>query len=270
MSRGNERREIFRDDADRVRFLNTLGSAVDRHNILCHAYCLMDNHYHLLLETPDGNISLAMRHLNGSYAQGFNRRHDRGGHLFQGRFASKLVEKASYLLTVARYIVLNPVRSGQVARPEDWPWSSYRAQIGQLSASRFLTLNWVLSQFDSTDHRAAQLRFARFVESDFVHENPAIDGKPILGSVDFVESFGEPLAAVAPLHEIPRVQRFAARPSLETLLPQRADLQTRARNVHTAHVRHGYKMIEIAHHLGVHPMTVSRDVRRGAAAMLEC
>ena len=109
-SRGNARKKIFLDDIDRDEFLATLGWVVERFGWGCHAYCLMDNHFHLLIETPKPNLSLGMRQLNGVYTQRFNRRHKRVGHLFQGRFKAILVERDSYLLELARYIVLNPVR----------------------------------------------------------------------------------------------------------------------------------------------------------------
>jgi REP-associated tyrosine transposase len=108
--RGNARQKIFFADPDRELFLDTFGGVVSRYGWICHAYCLMANHYHLLVETPKANLSLGMRQLNGVYTQAFNRRHKRVGHLFQGRFKAILVEKESYLLELCRYIVLNPVR----------------------------------------------------------------------------------------------------------------------------------------------------------------
>jgi REP element-mobilizing transposase RayT len=129
-ARGNAREPIFFDDEDRQSFLTILGSVVNRFNWLCHAYCLMGNHYHLLIETPDGNLSRGMRQLNGVYTQKVNRRYSRVGHLFQGRFKSILVDKGSYLLELARYVVLNPVRAKLVKDPKDWEWSSYRATVG--------------------------------------------------------------------------------------------------------------------------------------------
>lgn len=116
-ARGNGRQSIFDDDTDCARFLKVLTSVVSRYNVICHAYCLMGNHYHLLLETPEGNLSRAMRQLNGVYSQAFNRRHQRPGHVFQGRFHAQVVDKDDYLRTVCRYIVLNPVRAGLVAHP---------------------------------------------------------------------------------------------------------------------------------------------------------
>lgn len=114
-------------------------------NWICHAYCLMDNHYHLLIETPDGNLSKGMRQLNGVFTQSSNRRHRRGGHLFQGRYKAILVDADTYLLELARYIVLNPVRAGMVDDPGEWPWSSYRAVLGQASRPPWRAVDGLLS-----------------------------------------------------------------------------------------------------------------------------
>jgi REP element-mobilizing transposase RayT len=119
-SRGNERKAIFRDDEDRLGFLDTILKVKERFNWICHAYCLMNNHYHLIIETPDGNLSQGMRQLNGIYTQYFNRRHKRVGHIFQGRYKAILVDKEGYLLEVSRYVVLNPVRVKAAERPEHW------------------------------------------------------------------------------------------------------------------------------------------------------
>jgi len=120
-SRGNARRKIYRDDEDREAFLATLAWVAERFGWRCHAYCLMDNHFHLLLETPQPNLSRGMRQLNGVYTQSFNRRHRKAGHLFQGRFKAILAEKDSYLLELARYIVLNPVRTRWSGRRNAMP-----------------------------------------------------------------------------------------------------------------------------------------------------
>ena len=111
-ARGNARQGIYLDDQDRHLFLSVLSEVVGRFAWICHAYCLMDNHYHLLIETPQANLSLGMRQLNGVYTQRLNRRHARAGHVFQGRFKAILVERDAYLLKLARYIVLNPLRAG--------------------------------------------------------------------------------------------------------------------------------------------------------------
>ena len=130
-SRGNRKEAIYEVDTDREGFLSVLADVCKTYNWECHAYCLMDNHYHLLVETPDANLSKGMRQLNGRYTQNFNREHHRVGHVFQGRYKAILIDKNSYLLELSRYIVLNPVRAHMVRSVIDWPWSSYRATVGE-------------------------------------------------------------------------------------------------------------------------------------------
>ncbi len=148
-SRGNARAAVYLDDDDRQRFLDLLASCVEKFNWICHAYCLMDNHYHLLIETPDANLQTGMRQLNGVYTQQFNRRHARVGHVFQGRYKAILVDKDRYLLELCRYVVLNPVRANMVALPEQYRWSSYAAMMGAQQEVSWLSTNWILSQFSS-------------------------------------------------------------------------------------------------------------------------
>jgi len=135
-ARGNARAAIFLNDDDRRRFLALLTETAGRRGWTCHAYCLMDNHYHLMLETAAANLGRGMRQINGVYTQRFNRAHDRVGHVFQGRYKAILVEKQAYLLELCRYVVLNPVRAGMVAAPGDWAWSSYRRMASQRAARR--------------------------------------------------------------------------------------------------------------------------------------
>ena len=142
-SRGDRREDIYEDDEDRIKFLTLLGKVVTDFNWLCHGYCLMSNHYHLIIETLDSNLTKGMRQLNGVYTQTTNRRHKRTGHLFQGRYKAILVDKESYLLELTRYVVLNPVRAkGMVRSIEDWPWSSYLSMINKVSAENWLTTDW--------------------------------------------------------------------------------------------------------------------------------
>lgn len=129
-SRGDRREAIYEEDADRERFLEVFGQVVEDFNWICHAYCLMTNHYHLVIESPCGNLSKGMRQVNGMFTQYSNRRHSRTGHLFQGRFKAIPVDGESYLLELARYVVLNPVRAGMVREAGDSAWSSYRAMVG--------------------------------------------------------------------------------------------------------------------------------------------
>src|SRR4030066_2444129 len=146
-SRGNARQPIYKDDKDRETFLELLGSVVSRYGWICHAYCLMGNHYHLLIETPDGNLSQGMRQLNGIYTQHFNRRHGRVGHLFQGRFKAIVVDRDSYLLELCRYVVLNPIRAAMVKHVEHYPWSSYPATMGLADCPVWLNTDWLLGRF---------------------------------------------------------------------------------------------------------------------------
>ena len=129
-SRGDRREDIYFNDADRRAWLETFGQVCDRFNWVCHAWCQMTNHYHIVVETIEGNLALGMRQLNGVYTQWINRSHHRVGHVFQGRYKGILVEKDNYLLELARYVVLNPVRAGMVRKAEAWPWSSYHAMVG--------------------------------------------------------------------------------------------------------------------------------------------
>ena len=159
-SRGDRREDIYLNDEDRIAWLDILGAVCKRFNWACHAWCQMSNHYHLVLETPEGNLSQGMRQLNGVYTQSVNRAHQRVGHVFQGRYKAILVEKDAYLLELSRYVVLNPVRAGMVKRPEQWAWSSYRAMLGQADRPAWLHTDWILGQFAARRSRAVE-KYAR-------------------------------------------------------------------------------------------------------------
>jgi len=161
-ARGNHQEDIYEEDGDRLEFLSVFQEVCDRYNWICHAYCLMSNHYHLLIETPDANLSKGMRQLNGVYTQAFNRKHNRVGHLFQGRYKAILVEKDSYLFELSRYIVLNPVRAQMVRSAVNWRWSSYRAMIGQIKTPVFLESDWILSAFGKRKSKAI-IGYKKFV-----------------------------------------------------------------------------------------------------------
>ncbi|MGH1430765.1 MAG: transposase [Neptuniibacter sp.] len=148
-SRGNARSDIYLNDEARRYFLTLMQQVCERFRWFCHGYCLMDNHYHLLIETAEANLSKGMRHLNGVYTQWFNRTFGRVGHLFQGRYKAILVDSDSYLLELCRYIVLNPVRSRMCHDASEWPWSSYRSTAGLCQPYEFLTVEPVLVSFDS-------------------------------------------------------------------------------------------------------------------------
>lgn len=258
-SRGNERASIFRDARDRRWLLSGLARVVERYGWICHSYCLMGNHYHLMIETPYANLSLGMRQLNGVYAARFNRRHGRVGHLFEGRFKAWLVDRDAYALGVARYIVLNPVRAGLCTHPGQWRWSSYRATAGREPAPSFLCIDWLLEQL-SPDRGEAQRRYTAFVEAAL-----AADGslEPIAdlyhGTQQFVD-VTHPSPPHSPEH--PSRQRHASRPTLAQLFTTGSDAEIGAA-VH----QHGYRLAQIATHLGIHPSTVTRRLQAFEASL---
>lgn len=163
MSRGNGRMCIFVDDTDYQKFLQVLEETIERFNVVCWDYCVMPNHYHAALQPQLPNISDAIRHLNGEYAQWWNRRHSRVGHTFQGRFKGQIVQRQGYLLALSRYLANNPVRAGIVDSPERWQWSSYAATIGLRQAPAFLSTHLVLQQFGDEEPAILQRRFADWV-----------------------------------------------------------------------------------------------------------
>jgi putative transposase len=263
-SRGNARADIFEDDTDREMFLNILGQVVRRFNWLCHAYCLMGNHYHLLIETPEGNLSAGMRQLNGVYTQAFNRVHRRDGHVFKGRFKAILVEKESHLLELCRYVVLNPVRAAMVERPEQYQWSSYLPTLGKAARPAFLTTEWLLGNF-STSLPESRRQYRRFVREGMNSiESPweKLSGQILLGTEAFVQQTKEFLGGRENIPEIPRKQRHVGRPSLGELFPPGTVTQKQERNrlIHLAHGKHGYTLKEISQALGIHYTTVSKVI----------
>jgi REP element-mobilizing transposase RayT len=273
-ARGNDRQAIFRDDLDCSRFLEVLTSVVTRYRLRCHAYCLMGNHYHLLLETPRPNLSLAMRQLNGVYAQRFNRRHERCGHILQGRFGAQVVGGDVYLHEVCRYIVLNPVRAGLVSHPRAWPWSSFAGTAGEAPVPGFLTVDWVLDLVGPASRVEAARRYVKFVEEGL--DRPAgVEGtKSRPGAVEAgpANALSVKNWTGAECREIPRAERFAHRPALEQLF---AGVRTRAQRddrAVAAVTDYGYTMREVAEHLGRHYITVSRALARAdkAGKMSEC
>lgn len=260
-ARGNARQDIFLDDEDRQQFLTVLARVVSRFHLLLHAYCLMDNHFHLVVETPEGNLSNAMRQLNGVYTQAFNRRHKRVGHVLQGRFKSIIVDGDSYLLELCRYVVLNPVRAKMIRKADAYPWSSYRATADLASAPPFLTVDWLLAQFGQ-QRASAQRKYQAFVKEGIGQGSPWEDvrGQVLLGSERFVDRLAPGLHDKRLLTEIPRRQRFAARPTLRQLFGAKTQSDRVRRNeaIRRAHHDHGYSLSEIGNAVGLHYATISR------------
>jgi REP element-mobilizing transposase RayT len=266
-ARGNARQTIFHDDKDRSVFLEVLGKVIARHGWVLHGFCLMGNHYHLLLETPDANLSAGMRTLNGRYTAAFNRRHRRVGHLFQGRFTSILVEKESHLLELCRYVVLNPVgaRGMKVKLPEEWPWSSYRATAGKEKPPEWLSVSWILGRFGRTVAKARR-GYRRFVAQGLKSRTKIeVRSSLWIGSSGFGERLKDLAGDKVEVLEHPRRQRQAVRKkSLEQFFPEAVgkERSTLEEAVYRAYREGRFTQKEIRDHLGIHYVTVSKIVRK--------
>jgi putative transposase len=264
-SRGNRQGHIYHSDEDRKIFLDILGKIVKRYNWVCHGYCLMDNHYHLLIETVDANLSLGMRQLNGMYTQYNNRRHGKVGHVFQGRYKSILVEKDHHLLELCRYIVLNPVKAKMTVHPGKWQWSSYHFTSTGKGVPEFLSVDWILLQFCKQKTKARK-RYVEFVTGSDEVSSPweKLVGQAIYGSERFVEELQLYLGQDQQSKEIPKLQRFAGRPTLAELIPEAIYRNKPQRNdaIVKAHLEHGYTLKEIADEIGIHYTTVSKVLSR--------
>ncbi|MBI4517048.1 MAG: transposase [Deltaproteobacteria bacterium] len=222
-ARGNERKAIFRDDHDRKQFLARLQAVVERYRVVVYAYVLMRNHYHLLVETPEGNLSEALRQLNAVYTQDFNRRSRRVGHLFQGRYKAILVDKESYLVELSRYIHLNPVRVGEVADPAQFRWSSAAAYVGRQPAASWLSVEGVLKQFGRR-RSVAQRAYRQFLR-DGVGQGraapwDAVVGQTLLGEVGWVERMRQRVSKRGMGLEVAHGAQLRARPALSVVVTQ--------------------------------------------------
>ncbi len=216
MSHGNDDIDIFRDDIDRRFFFELLAEEIARSKWILHDYQLMKNHYHLTIESPEGTLSTGLQRLLGRYAQRFNKRHRRRGHLFGARFKNVLVEKETYFLELSRYLALNPVEARFVARPEDWPWSSYRARAGFEEAPPWLTLEPVLSRFGQ-NLTTQQKNYRKFVKAGIGNPRDLLSetvGQMYLGSADWIEKVQKVLDEEERSEEHPRAQVHPGRPEL--------------------------------------------------------
>jgi REP element-mobilizing transposase RayT len=218
MARGHERSRIVSTDEDRDRWIGLLGWAAERERWAVHGYCLMGNHFHLLVETPLGGISSGIHALNSRYAQWFNRRTGRRGHLFEGRFKAVLVQKQAHLLELSRYIVLNPVRARLVPSAAAWRWSSYRATAGMTPAPKWLSVEWTLSQFGAR-RQVAAAAYRRFVAQGKGVPSPldGVSAQIYLGDERFLKEMSNRVRHLENDPEIPLRQRRPLGPSIETI-----------------------------------------------------
>lgn len=182
-TRGNLRTPIFLDDDERARFLGFIERACDIDGLVCHAYCLMGNHYHLLVETPLANLGQAMHRINSGYVQWFNRRHSSEGHLFERRYRSWIKHGQARQMEAVRYIVRNPVRAGLCALPEQWPWSSHAATAGLRAPTPLLNVDAVRGWF-GTGGTAIE-RYRRWVDEgvDEPQQRPTLEALVSRGTV---------------------------------------------------------------------------------------
>ncbi|WAC08359.1 MAG: transposase [Thermodesulfobacteriota bacterium] len=220
-SRGNEQKTIFKNDRDREKFLSYLESATERYGAAIHVYCLMNNHYHLLMETPRGNLSEIMRHINGAYTTYFNFKRERSGHLLQGRYKAILIEADEYAKELSRYIHLNPVRVGAVKSPQEYPWSSYRNYCGEKKAPEWLKIDFILGIFGK-GLSSAQKSYREFVEVMICQEGQSplkeVVFSTILGSKGFVKAvIDNNLSEKKADREVPALRKLKEQVSIEEI-----------------------------------------------------
>jgi len=171
-SRGNRRATIFLDDHDYLTWHEAFDSTTDKFGFICHSFCLMPNHFHILLETPVANLSEGMQYLNSHYSQHFNKRHERSGHVLQGRFNAELVDQETYFAELGRYITLNPVRAGLAKAAADWRWSSYRYTAGLATPPEWLEIERMLAHFGQAGDSRRFSAFCTFVNAGIGAESP--------------------------------------------------------------------------------------------------
>ena len=265
-SKGSQGQIIFRDRDDRAVFLNILDNVVSRFSWLVHSYVLMDEHFHLVVEVLEANLSKGMRQLNGVYTQHYNRRHHEDGPIFHGRFKSVLFEKNTYLLPVCRHVLLNPVRLGTPSQLNRYRWSSFRATTGATKTPSFLHTSDLLSEFSKRD-KVSRQKFREYVEDGIGCDSPLQErsNQVLLGSAKFIREMQPVLQGVKIVKRGPKQAR--RRRSLSALF-RAVDTKARSeRNelIRRAYLEYGYTLMDIGEHLGLHYTTVSKIVNAGIA-----
>jgi putative transposase len=232
-SRGNEKRSIFRTDRDRKSFLSLVGEVATRYGWSVTAYVLMSNHFHLVIQTPQANLSRGMQWLNGTYAGRFNRVHKRSGHLFQGRFHAFLIEKEAYFAEVLRYTVLNPVRANMVARPEEYRWSSYRATAGLEVPPQWLDVHSALQMFDP-DTVTAHAEYRSFVHAKVESDERLWDDVTnaiYLGTTSWAKEMRKLVESKPRSTDHPKKHRAIGRPTMQEVIASVAQVAELPRDV---------------------------------------
>ena len=272
-SRGNERRAIFRSKGDYERFLGYFESATERYGARIHCFCLMPNHYHLLLETPRANLQRILHHLNTSYTNYFNVKAERVGHLFQGRYRAILVEKDTYALELSRYIHLNSVRAQLVKEPSQYPWSSYLAYVEGERRWGWLEREFILGQLSSNE-REARRRYQAFVREGMVKsfEDPLrrVVASTLLGTERFIEGVRERFIKKARSHrDLPALRRLSSWPDLSSMVREservfgKGTKASRRVALYLSHRLAGLSLGEIGEYFGgIGPSAVTQNTRR--------
>jgi putative transposase len=258
MARGNDKGAIYLDDEDHAAFLGILARTVSRFGWRCFSHCLMGNHFHLLIQTPEPNLPRGAQYLKTVYAQHFNRRHEHTGHVFGGRYKSPLIQQDAHLLEVFRYIALNPVRAGLCRGPLDWRWSAHRALVGAEPPPRFLDVEGAHSWFGSTVDRR---RYEAYVKRD--HPVAYEPRGAVYGDDECKRST---LPATRPDPNIAMRDWGDGRPPLPEILER----STGPEAIWIAYRRYGYTLTGIAAERGCHVATVSRHLERYEREMLDC
>ena len=261
ISRAIARMTIFHNEKDWEKFLQIMERVIQKHKWICHAYCLMSNHYHILLETPEANLVPGMKYMNQLYSQFYNWKYGRVGPVLQGRYKAWLVEKWGKYLGNCRYIVNNPVEAGIVRYPSDWYWSSYAATRGFQKAPEWLQTDFLLSQFSKSREKARKM-YEEFVLAGIGGESPLKEAKNqiFMGSDSFVAEAMNYVRNTDSLSGIPKSQAMSARPSLELIFRNTGRSGKIARNalVWEAFQIHCYTLREIGRHLDLNPDYLSR------------
>jgi REP element-mobilizing transposase RayT len=260
--RGVRKTLIFIDDTDRRTFLKILAVAIERYACLCFTYCLMGNHYHLVIQSPRNNISCFMQYIGGRYGRYFNRRHGYTGHVYEGRFDSPVIEGGPHLGNAIAYVARNPVKAKLVKNAADWKWSSYRAIAGMCACPKFLTVDWLGDVFPAKDIAASRRLFSTAVHTD--DDQIELEDALVHGSIEFRKHAREVIGATLYQARLPRCLRAVARPPLPELFAGIKKPERRHRIIR-AHVVHGYLLTEIARYLELHPTTISRILNRAGS-----
>lgn len=261
-ARGNGGNNIFNNPKDYLLFLEELKKTIEEYNWICYAYCLMPNHYHLLIKTLDPNLSTGMRQLNGNYTQRYNIKHKRYGHLFQGRFKSVIVEDTGYLGNIVRYIVLNPVKAKLAKTISAWPWSSHKEVIGRKKSTGCVQIDETLKVFHK-NKQTARKEYLKFIGQKCEQDETWQDLRSgfILGSLEFardiVKQYGDNKA-----RENIKKERFAGRPKLKEIFHEDDSKAKRNKNIMKAFKDYGYTQTQIGDHIDLHYSTVSRIIEK--------